>query len=105
MRTKRPSLQSIDVFLVERGELKPAKPRWQSIKNWAAANPLAREELLDQIRASSSFELPLADPGAARSGRSAYRSLRVARSQVDPRYVPLGAPVFLRLRYRRARRQ
>jgi len=88
--------QSIGRYLVERGELKLGEASMQAIKSWAAANPKRLEELLNQNPSFVFFrELPLADPangpvGALGVPLSAGRSIAV-----DPRYVSLGAPVFL----------
>ena len=87
---------SIGRYLVERGELKLGEASMQTIKSWAAANPKRLEELLNQNPSFVFFrELPLADPvngpvGAFGVPLTAGRSIAV-----DPRYVPLGAPVFL----------
>jgi len=88
--------QSIGRFLVERGELKLGETSMQSIKTWAAANPLRVEELLDQNPSFVFFrELPLADPGSGPVGAFGVPLVAGRSIAVDPRYVPLGAPVFL----------
>ena len=87
---------SIGRYLVERGELKLGEASMQTIKSWAAANPRRLEELLNQNPSFVFFrELPLDNPvngpvGALGVPLTAGRSIAV-----DPRYVPLGAPVFL----------
>ena len=88
--------QSIGRHLVERGELKLEEASMQSIKSWAAANPQRLEELLNQNPSFVFFrELPLADPAGGPVGALGV-PLTAGRSiAVDPRYVPLGAPVFL----------
>jgi len=87
---------SIGRYLVERGELKPGEASMQSIKAWAAANPERLEALLDQNPSFVFFrELPLTDPASGPIGALGI-PLTAGRSiAVDPRYVPLGAPVFL----------
>jgi len=88
--------QSIGRYLVERGELKLGEASMQSIKSWAAANPQRLEELLNQNPSFVFFrELPLADPASGPVGALGV-PLTAGRSiAIDPRYVPLGAPVFL----------
>jgi membrane-bound lytic murein transglycosylase A len=88
--------QSIGRYLVEQGELKLGEASMQSIKAWAAANPKRLKELLDQNPSFVFFrELPLADPASGPVGALGI-PLTAGRSiAVDPRYVPLGAPVFL----------
>jgi len=86
--------KSIGKALVERGELTLDKASMQGIKDWAKRNPGKLTELLD-VNASYVFfrELPnqLAGPlGALGVPLTAGRSLAV-----DPRTIPLGAPVFL----------
>src|SRR4029077_12030239 len=88
--------QSIGRFLVERGELKLGETSMQSIKTWAAGNPLRVEELLDQNPSFVFFrELPLADPGSGPVGAFGVPLVAGRSIAIDPRYVPLGAPVFL----------
>ena len=89
--------QSIGRILVERGELKLEQASMQGIQAWARANPAKLGELLDSNPSYVFFrELPAkgADsdgpPGALGVPLSAERSIAV-----DPRHVPLGAPVFL----------
>jgi membrane-bound lytic murein transglycosylase A len=92
--------QSIGRYLVERGELKLGEASMQSIKSWAAANPQRLEELLNQNPSFVFFrELPLANPASGPVGALGV-PLTAGRSiAVDPRYVPLGAPVFLATTY------
>ena len=88
--------QSIGRFLVDRGEIKIGEASMQSIKSWAAANPQRVEDLLDQNPSFVFFrELPLADPASGPVGAFGVPLLAGRSIAVDPRYVPLGAPVFL----------
>lgn len=89
---------SIGRKLVERGELTPETASMQGIRRWAESHPEALPALL-HANASYVFfrELPPppargpdGPPGALGVPLSAGRSLAV-----DPRAVPLGAPVFL----------
>jgi membrane-bound lytic murein transglycosylase A len=86
--------QSIGKLLVERGELKLEQASMQGIKDWGARNP---DKLPDLLASNPSFvffrELPngLSGPlGALGVPLTGGRSIAV-----DPRFVPLGAPVFL----------
>lgn len=85
---------SIGKLLVERGELKLEEASMQGIKNWGAKNP---DKLAELLAANPSYvffrELPngLAGPlGALGVPLTGGRSIAV-----DPRFIPLGAPVFL----------
>jgi membrane-bound lytic murein transglycosylase A len=86
--------QSIGRYLVEKGELRLADASMQGIQAWARANPARLVELLNQNPSYVFFrELPPSDGGpigALGVPLTAERSIAV-----DPRYVPLGAPVFL----------
>lgn len=86
--------QSIGRVLVDRGELKLEEASMQGIQNWARANPGRLQELLNANpsyvffrEAPNSKEGPV---GALGVPLTAERSIAV-----DPRSVPLGAPVFL----------
>src|SRR5437899_74321 len=66
------------------------------IKPWAAANPKRLEQLLNQNPSFVFFrELPLADPTSGPVGALGVPLAPGRSIAVDPRYVPLGAPVFL----------
>lgn len=86
--------KSIGRLLVERGELPLEKASMQGIKLWASQNPGKVAELLNSNPSYVFFrELPdgLGGPlGALGVPLSAGRSIAV-----DPRVIPLGAPVFL----------
>ena len=90
--------QSIGRVLIERGDLKPENASMQGIQAWARANPARLDELLDANPSYVFFrELPTSlasrddgPPGALGVPLTAGRSLAV-----DPRTIPLGAPVFL----------
>jgi membrane-bound lytic murein transglycosylase A len=86
--------QSIGKLLVERGELKLEQASMQGIKNWGAKNP---DKLPGLLASNPSFvffrELPngLSGPlGSLGVPLTGGRSIAV-----DPRFIPLGAPVFL----------
>jgi membrane-bound lytic murein transglycosylase A len=86
--------RSIGRWLVERGELPLEKASMQGIKAWARQNPDKLGELLNHNASYVFFrELPAGLPGplgALGVPLTAQRSVAV-----DPRSVPLGAPVFL----------
>ena len=88
--------RSIGRWLVDLGELTLDQASMQGIKAWVKRNPERANELLNQNPAYVFFrELPAAagDEGPAGSlgvPLTAGRSLAV-----DPRTIPLGAPVFL----------
>jgi membrane-bound lytic murein transglycosylase A len=86
--------RSVGRLLVERGELTLDQASMQGIKAWGIRHPDKLPELLNSNASYVFFrELPAGDngpPGALGVPLSAGRSLAV-----DPRVVPLGAPVFL----------
>jgi len=90
--------RSIGRWLVDRGELLAHEASMQGIKAWAAANPKRLKELLDANPSLVFFrELPAegsGPPGALGIPLTPGRSLAV-----DPRYTPLGAPVWLATTY------
>ena len=89
--------RSLGRHLVERGEMTLDQASMQSIKTWAAANPQRLQEALNHNASYVFFrELPAAGgpPGALGVPLEAGYSIAV-----DPRYVPLGAPVFLATTY------
>ncbi len=86
--------QSIGKVLIERGELTTDKASMQGIKEWSRRNPEKLRELLNTNPSYVFFrELPpgLSGPlGALGVPIAAERSLAI-----DPRYIPLGAPIYL----------
>ena len=96
--------RSLGRYLVDRGELKFEQSSMQGIKTWAAANPGKLRTALDHNASYVFFrELPVAasstgetegPPGAA--GVALTPEISIA---VDPRYIPLGAPVFISTTY------
>jgi membrane-bound lytic murein transglycosylase A len=85
---------SIGRVLIERGELTKDQASMQGIKNWASKNPSKLQELLNANPSYVFFrELPANLPGplgALGVPLTAERSVAI-----DPKYVPLGAPIFL----------
>ena len=86
--------RSIGRLLVERGDLTVEKASMQGIKAWAKQNPDKLQDLLNYNASYVFFrEMPPNLPGplgALGVPLTARRSIAV-----DPRYIPLGAPVFL----------
>ena len=86
--------RSIGRVLVDRGELSPEQVSMQSIQAWARRNPTKAVELLNSNASYVFFrELPASTagpPGSLGVPLTARRSVAI-----DPRYVPLGAPVFI----------
>ena len=90
--------QSIGRLLIERGELTADKASMQGIKNWARNN---LDKLRDLLNSNPSYvffrELPAGLPGPL--GALGVPILAERAVAIDPRYVPLGAPVFLATTY------
>lgn len=86
--------RSIGRLLVERGDLPLEAASMQGIKTWARANPGQLDDLLNSNASYVFFrELPATTsgpPGALGVPLTARRSIAV-----DPRHVPLGAPVYI----------
>jgi membrane-bound lytic murein transglycosylase A len=88
--------QSIGRWLLDRGELKQGEASMQGIKAWARANPTRLEELLNQNPSYVFFrEQPAGDPAAGPIGAQGVALTPERSIAVDPRYTPLGAPVFV----------
>jgi len=85
---------SIGRLLVERGELTLAQASMQGIKNWARNN---MAKLRDLLNANPSYvffrELPAGLPGPL--GALGVPILAERSVAVDPKFIPLGAPIFL----------
>jgi len=85
---------SIGRLLVERGELTMANASMNGIKNWARNNPTKLRELLNSNPSYVFFrELPTGLPGPL--GALGVPILGEQVVAIDPKFVPLGAPVFL----------
>ena len=86
--------RSMGRYLIQRGELSLEQASMQGIKAWAAANPRKLREALDSNPSYVFFrEMPVGQDGPIGTlGAPLTAGHSVA---VDPRYVPLGAPVFL----------
>ncbi len=85
---------SIGRLLIERGELNASNASMQGIKNWARNNPAKLRDLLNSNPSYVFFrELPAGLPGPL--GALGVPILAERSVAIDPKYVPLGAPVFL----------
>jgi membrane-bound lytic murein transglycosylase A len=85
---------SIGRLLVERGELTLAQASMQGIKNWARNNLTKLRELLNSNPSYVFFrELPAGLPGPL--GALGVPILGERSVAIDPKFVPLGAPLFL----------
>lgn len=85
---------SIGRLLVERGELTLAQASMQGIKNWARNNLSKLRELLNSNPSYVFFrELPPGMPGPL--GALGVPIMGERSVAVDPKFIPLGAPVFL----------
>jgi membrane-bound lytic murein transglycosylase A len=86
--------RSVAKWLIERGAMSREQMSMQNIKGWARSNPTRVHELLSQNPSYVFFrELPLeaeTPPGALGVPLTPGRSVAI-----DPRYTPLGAPLFV----------
>jgi membrane-bound lytic murein transglycosylase A len=93
--------QSVGRYLVDRGELKLSEASMDGIKAWARAHPLRVDEMLNANPSYVFFrELPARSSGREPAGNGPVGALGVPLTPrrsiaVDPRHVPLGAPVYL----------
>lgn len=85
--------RSLGRYLVEQGELTLDKASMQGIMAWAAANPAKLREALN-ANPSYVFFRELAAGGGPIGALGAPLSAGASLA-VDPRHIPLGAPVFL----------
>lgn len=89
--------QSIGRLLVERGELSLEQASMQGIKHWVRAHPNRASELLNANPSYVFFrEQPM--KGNENDGPTGALGVPLTPERsiaVDPRHVPLGAPVFL----------
>ena len=89
--------RSLGRYLVERGELALEQASMQGIRAWAAANPARLQEALSHNASYVFFrELPAAQGPIGAFGVPLEAGFSIA---VDPKFVPLGAPVFLATTY------
>jgi membrane-bound lytic murein transglycosylase A len=90
--------RSVARVLIDRGELSPDGASMQAIKEWGRQHPEALPELLDQNPSYVFFREVTPDPAATIDGPLGTLGVPLAAGRaiaVDPRSIPLGAPVFL----------
>jgi len=88
--------KSIGRWLIDQGEMKLENASMQGIKNWVKSHPKRLAELLSQNPSYVFFrELPLTDPNEGPLGALGVPLIPERSIAIDPRFIPLGAPVFL----------
>lgn len=88
--------RSIGRWLIDQGEIEPHQASMQGIKAWARANPARLQELLSQNPSYVFFrEQPVGDPSAGPIGALGVALTPERSIAVDPRFIPLGAPVMI----------
>lgn len=91
--------RSIGRWLVDKGELKVEQASLEGIRNWVRANPSRLDELLNANPSYVFFREAPTKPGVPKDAGPAGTlgvPLTPGRSlAVDPRAIPLGAPVWL----------
>jgi len=88
--------RSIGRVLIDRGELTLEQASMQGITAWARANPKRVVDLLNENPSYVFFrEVPLGDPNAGPVGALGVPLTPGYSVAVDPRFIPLGAPVLL----------
>jgi len=88
--------RSIGRWLADQGELPLAQVSQQAISTWALAHPQRVRELLEQNPRVVFFrELPVGDPLAGPVGSLGVALTAGISVAVDPRYIPLGAPLLI----------
>jgi membrane-bound lytic murein transglycosylase A len=94
--------QSIGRLLVERGELTLASASMQTIKQWGRDHPDKLPSLLAENPSYVFFREIFPDPKAAIDGPIGSLGVPLLAQRtiaVDPRAIPLGAPVYLATTY------
>lgn len=88
--------RSIGRWLVDNGELTIDQASMQGIKAWVKRNPQRANELFNQNPAYVFFrEMPMTNADEGPVGSLGIALSPGASIAVDPRVIPLGAPVFL----------
>ncbi len=86
--------RSIGRWLIDQGELKSHEASMQGIKSWARSNPRRLQEMLN-ANPSLVFFREIAVEGSGPPGALGLPLTPRRSIAVDPRHVPLGAPVFV----------
>jgi membrane-bound lytic murein transglycosylase A len=90
--------RSVGRILIERGAVAPGEASMQGIKAWAREHPDELPRLLDENPSYVFFREVVPDPNAPVDGPIGTLGVPLAAGRaiaVDPRSIPLGAPVFL----------
>lgn len=86
--------RSIGRWLVDQGELTREQATLPAITAWAHAHPDRLHEMLDTNPSYVFFrELPLGDPALGPSGALGVPLTADHSLAIDPRFIPLGAPI------------
>lgn len=86
--------QSIGKWLVSKGELTLANASMQGIKQWIASHPSRQQELFN-VNPSYVFFKPLPGTDSGPLGSLGVPLTGGYSIAVDPRFIPLGLPVYL----------
>jgi membrane-bound lytic murein transglycosylase A len=88
--------RSVGRWLADQGELPLGQVSQQAIRAWALAHPQRVREMLEQNPRVVFFrELPVGDPGSGPVGSLGVALTPGVSVAVDPRFLPLGAPLLL----------
>lgn len=88
--------RAIGRYLVEKGELAREAVDAPALRQWLHQHPERREEVLDSNPSVVFFrEEPIEDPALGPRGALGVPLVAGRSIAVDPRWLPLGAPVFL----------
>ncbi len=87
---------SIGRVLIDQGDLSAGEATMQGIQAWARAHPERLPALLDRNPSYVFFrEVTVQDPTAGPTGAMGVPLVPMRSIAVDPRFIPLGAPVYL----------
>jgi membrane-bound lytic murein transglycosylase A len=88
--------RSIGRYLADQGVMTIDQVNMPAIRTWLAANPTRVNEVLDSNPSVVFFnEAPLADPSIGPKGAQGMPLTPGRSIAVDPKFLPLGAPMFL----------
>ncbi len=88
--------RSIGRYLLDKGVLKPGQASSQQIRRWLKRNPERLREVLDSNPSYVFFrEEKIDDPSEGPKGTLGVPLTPERSVAVDPRHIPLGAPVFI----------
>ena len=88
--------RSIGRYLADQGVMTIDQVNTPAIRAWLAANPARVNEVLDSNPSVVFFnEAPLADPSIGPKGAQGLPLTSGRSIAIDPKFLPLGAPMFL----------